>query len=100
VISPERSPYQLRLDKTAAKTLAKLSREDYARVFDALLTLCATGIGDIKTIKGFERGTLRLRVGQLRIYLVLTDSLIEVIGVEQRGEAYKTKSRSKLKNRS
>lgn len=99
MITPERSPYQLRLGKSTSKALVKLSREDYSRVLDALLALCATGTGDIKALQGFEKGTLRLRVGQLRVYLILTDSLIEVIGIEQRGEAYKTKSRAKLKKR-
>jgi mRNA-degrading endonuclease RelE of RelBE toxin-antitoxin system len=99
VISPDRTPYQLRIGKSAAKAVSKLSDQDYARVLDALLILCAAGLGDIQALQGYEKGTLRLRVGQMRLYLMLTGSLIEVIDVEQRGEAYKTKTRTKLKKR-
>lgn len=97
MIRPEGTPYQLRLGKSATKTASKLSREDYTRLLDALLLMCAAGLGDIKTLQGYEKGTLRLRVGQMRVYLVLTGFLIEVIDIDARGEAYKTKSRAKLK---
>jgi mRNA-degrading endonuclease RelE of RelBE toxin-antitoxin system len=100
VISPERIPYQLRIGKSAAKAVSKLSEQDYARVMDAMLLLCAVGLGDIKALQGYDKGALRLRVGQMRVYLVVTGSLIEVIDVEQRGDAYKTKTRAKLKKRS
>ena len=89
----------MRLTKIAVKTFAKLSREDYARIFDALLTLCATGTGDIKALKGFGKGTLRLRVGQWRMYLIVSGFVIELIDIDQRGAAYKTKSRTKLEKR-
>lgn len=100
MINAERSPYILRLDRSASKAISKLSREDYSRVFDALLILCATGTGDIKALKGFDKGTLRLRVGQMRVYLFVTGFLIEVIDVEQRGEAYTKKSRKSIQQRS
>ena len=99
MISPERTPYQLKLGKSAAKAVSKLSREDYTRLLDALLLMCAAGLGDIKALQGYDKGTLRLRVGQLRVYLVLTGFLIEVIDVDPRGEAYKAKTRAKLKKR-
>jgi mRNA-degrading endonuclease RelE of RelBE toxin-antitoxin system len=99
VISPDRAPYQLRIGKSAAKAVSKLSNQDYARLLDALLLMCAVGLGDIKALQGYDKGTLRLRVGQMRIFLILTGSLIEVIDIELRGEAYKTKTRAKLKNR-
>jgi mRNA-degrading endonuclease RelE of RelBE toxin-antitoxin system len=97
MIDPERTPYQLKLGRSTAKALTKISRENYVRILDALLFLCATGRGDVRGLEGYEKGTLRLRVGKMRIYLRLTEHLLEVIGIDPRGEAYKTKSRAKLK---
>jgi mRNA-degrading endonuclease RelE of RelBE toxin-antitoxin system len=100
MILPQTAPYILRLEKLAAKAFAKLDRKDYVRVWDALLTLCATAQGNISPLKGYSKGTLRLRVGDNRVLLFVEGFVIEVIGIEPRGQVYKSKSRVKLKKRS
>jgi hypothetical protein len=59
MILPQNAPYILRLEKPAAKAFDKLDRKDYARTWDALLTLCATGQGDVTPLTGYAKGTLR-----------------------------------------
>jgi hypothetical protein len=59
MILPQISPYVLRLEKAAAKSFARLDRQDYARVWEALLNLCATGYGDVSPISGYAKGSLR-----------------------------------------
>jgi mRNA-degrading endonuclease RelE of RelBE toxin-antitoxin system len=97
MILAQNVPYVLRPEKAALKAFAKLSKEDYNRIWDALLVLCATGHGDVIHLKGYSKGSLRLRVGNYRVYLFVEGFVIEVIQLELRGEAYKTKSRAKLK---
>jgi mRNA-degrading endonuclease RelE of RelBE toxin-antitoxin system len=100
MILPQNAPYILRLEKPAAKAFAKLDRKDYSRTWDALLTLCATGQGDVTPLTGYAKGTLRLRVGDNRVLLFVESFVIEVIGIEPRGQVYKTKTRTRLKKRS
>ncbi len=100
MILPQAAPYILRLEKSTAKAFAKLDRKDYARTWDALLNLCATAQGDVTPLKGYAKGTLRLRVGDNRVLLFVEGFVIEVIGIEPRGQVYKAKSRTKLKRRS
>jgi hypothetical protein len=55
MILSQTAPYILRLEKPAAKAFAKLDRKDYTRVWDALLTLCATAQGDVTPLKGYAK---------------------------------------------
>lgn len=93
MITPERTPFVLVLEKRALKALKPLSTQDEARVWDALLRLCAEGIGDIGQLQNEPTGSLRLRVGDMRIFLFLEGHSLTLVDLERRGQAYKTKSR-------
>ena len=65
-----------------------LDRGTALRILHALHRFAESGAGDIKTLQGEEE--LRLRVGDYRLFFVLTsDGVIEVRRVRHRREAYR-----------
>ena len=66
-----------------------MDRSDAERVVRALEGLAATGLGDVKALKGALKGRYRLRVGKWRVFFSLDQpGSIVVIDVDNRGQAY------------
>jgi mRNA-degrading endonuclease RelE of RelBE toxin-antitoxin system len=66
-----------------------MDRSDAERTIRALETLAATGLGDVKALKGALKGKYRLRVGKWRVFFSLDQpGHIVVIDVDNRGQAY------------
>jgi mRNA-degrading endonuclease RelE of RelBE toxin-antitoxin system len=66
-----------------------MDRSDSERVVRALEGLAATGLGDVKALKGALKGRYRLRVGKWRVFFSLDQpGSIVVIDVDNRDQAY------------
>ncbi|MDE0263903.1 MAG: type II toxin-antitoxin system RelE/ParE family toxin [Bryobacterales bacterium] len=77
----------------ATADLAKLSRREVDRIKLAVRRLAATGHGNTRQLKGFDPPRIRLRVGDRRVMLEITSSLIRVLRVLHRREAYRKSAR-------
>jgi mRNA-degrading endonuclease RelE of RelBE toxin-antitoxin system len=66
-----------------------MDRSDAQRIIRALEGFAATGLGDVKALKGALKGSYRLRVGKWRIFFRLDqpDSVV-VTDVDNRGQSY------------
>jgi mRNA interferase RelE/StbE len=66
-----------------------MDRSEAQRIIRALEGFAATGLGDVKVLKGALKGRYRLRVGKWRIFFSLDppDSIV-VTDVDNRGQAY------------
>ncbi len=58
------------------------------RILKALARYAETGEGDVKALQGSLSGTHRLRVGDWRVRFKRGGDVIEMLAVENRGEAY------------
>jgi mRNA-degrading endonuclease RelE of RelBE toxin-antitoxin system len=68
--------------------LARCDHVVKTRIGAALLRYAGTGYGEVKSLKD-RPGIFRLRVGKWRIFFRLEPpDLIDVLGVDNRGEAY------------
>jgi mRNA-degrading endonuclease RelE of RelBE toxin-antitoxin system len=66
-----------------------MDRSDAQRITRALEGFAATGLGDVKALKGALKGRYRLRVGKWRIFFSLDQpGSIVVTDVDNRGQAY------------
>ena len=66
-----------------------MERSDAQRIIRALEGFAATGLGDVKALKGALKGRYRLRVGKWRIFFSLDQpGSIVVTDVDNRGQAY------------
>lgn len=66
-----------------------MDRSDAQRILRALDGFAATGLGDVKALKGALKGRYRLRVGKWRIFFSLDEpGTIMVTDVDNRGQAY------------
>jgi mRNA interferase RelE/StbE len=73
----------------AQRELSRMDRSDAERVVRALEGFAATGLGDVKALKGALKGRYRLRVGKWRVFFSLDQpGSIMVIDVDNRGQAY------------
>ena len=77
----------------ATADLARLSRREVDRIKLAVRRLAATGYGNTRQLKGFDPPRIRLRVGDRRVILEITSSLIRVLRVLHRREAYRKSAR-------
>jgi len=77
-----------RYSRAARKQLEALSSQDRERVLTAVDRLTLTEQGDIKQLKGPLQGLFRLRVGKLRAIFSITPPSINIVEIENRGEAY------------
>ena len=89
---------EIRYAKAAAKYLESLDRETKRRIRSGIIGLTQNPpVGDIKAIKEYSDGRLRLRVGKYRvIYRYDLDGRLEillVIDIDSRGGIYKRKGR-------
>lgn len=66
-----------------------MDRSEAQRIIRALEGFAATGLGDVKALKGALKGRYRLRVGKWRIFFSLDlPASIVVTDVDNRGQAY------------
>ena len=73
----------------AQRELAHMDWSDAGRIVRALESLAATGLGDVKALKGALKGRYRLRVGKWRVFFILDQpGSIIVTDVDNRGQAY------------
>lgn len=73
--------------------LARLSKQEVDRIQAAVGEFARTRRGNILRMKGYDPPRSRLRVGNLRVMLELTGSLVRVVRVLYRREAYRKSSR-------
>ncbi len=76
------------LSKTSQKALEQLGEPMQRRVIKAIYQYALTGIGDIKHLAG-RSGRWRLRVGDYRVIMEVTEEVIEVLRVGHRREVYR-----------
>ena len=84
----------IKFKKKATKALEQMDRPTKQRIKEAILGLIQTPPqGDIKLMRGFNDGRMRLRVGQYRvIYRYDNDGTVEVLlilDIGARGDIYK-----------
>ena len=72
--------------KEALSDLRKLPRNLRERIFYSVERFDASGIGDVKKLKGFE--AYRLRVGKYRVIFKMKGDIIFVVRVLKREDAY------------
>jgi len=73
----------------AQRELNRMDRSEAERVIRALEGFAASGLGDVKALKGALRGRYRLRVGKWRIFFSLDGpGSVVVTDVDNRGQAY------------
>ncbi|MBI3964309.1 MAG: type II toxin-antitoxin system RelE/ParE family toxin [Chloroflexi bacterium] len=82
--------WTVRFSDRARRELARLDRQDAARVVAAVERFATTGYGDVKRLQG-PSGELRLRVGELRVRFRRDEEarLLEILRVLPRGRAYR-----------
>lgn len=74
---------------TAARAqLRRTDRETAMRILTALTRYAETGEGDVKALDGKFTGTHRLRISNWRVRFRRQGDTIQVLAVENRGEAY------------
>jgi len=73
----------------AQRELDQMDHSDAQRIIRALEGFTATGLGDVRALKGALKGRYRLRVGKWRIFFSLDQpGSIVVTDVDNRGQAY------------
>jgi len=73
----------------AQRELRRMDRFEAERVIRALEGFAATGVGDVKALKGALKGRYRLRVGKWRAFFSLDQpGNVVVTDVDNRGQAY------------
>lgn len=76
--------------KPAAKSLAKLHADVRAQVEATVNRYAATGVGDIKSLRGALAGQLRLRTGDYRttFTILVTAREMTILAVAHRRDIY------------
>jgi mRNA interferase RelE/StbE len=87
-VTPEGAPYLLQIFPKVVKQLAKLEIQEQHQIWQALLTLCAEGHGDLKAMQGEFKGATRLRSGKLRLIFVQEGSTLIVLRLGRRKDIY------------
>lgn len=85
--------------RAAEKDLRRLDLSAARAIVTALLLYVTSEAGDVKPLKGFT-GLFRLRVGDYRVIFMIVERrplILEVIEVVKRGDAYKKKSRQRVR---
>lgn len=73
----------------AQRELHHIDRSDAQRIIRALEGFAATGLGDVKALKGALKGRYCLRVGKWRIFFNLDQpGSVVVTDIDNRGQAY------------
>lgn len=72
----------------ARAELRRTDRETAMRILTALTRYAETGEGDVKSLDGKFTGTHRLRVGDWRVRFHRVAGTIQVLAIENRGQAY------------
>lgn len=76
-------------DRRAIKGLIDLDEETATRIETAVDIYAETGRGDVKKLKGQYFGQYRLRVGKWRVYFTRELDLLTMVGIDDRGQAYR-----------
>jgi mRNA interferase RelE/StbE len=79
----------LQFESSAKRDLALLPAADARHVLEAIETYAASGIGDLKKLKGYKSPTWRLRVGRFRVLHQLRGSTIIITEISDRRDAYR-----------
>ena len=73
----------------ARTDIRALDRTTAMHIFDGLYHYAATGVGDVKALKGEHAGKLRLRLGGYRVFFSASGKVLCILSVKKRGEAYR-----------
>jgi mRNA interferase RelE/StbE len=78
------------LSGPAERDLGRLPTDQRSRVRKGLLHFATTGRGDLKRLRGVNRGPdlFRLRIGNYRVVFELTAAQVRVTRIFHRGEGY------------
>jgi mRNA interferase RelE/StbE len=90
----------VQFSNSALKDLRRLEQQTAFKIVQALRDYAQTEVGDVKGLKGTSKPAFRLRVGDYRIVFIMLNNrplIIEVVEIVKRGDAYKKKSRKRLK---
>lgn len=71
----------------AKADVRRLDKPTAMRILSALHRFAEAGEGDVKALQGREE--LRLRIGDYRLFFVVTGEAIEIRSVAHRSEAYR-----------
>jgi mRNA interferase RelE/StbE len=90
----------VQFSNAALKDLRRLDQQMAVKIVQTLRIYLETEVGDVKGLKGTSKPAFRLRVGDYRVvFIMLNDRplIIEVVEIVKRGDAYKKKSKKRLK---
>ena len=76
------------LSKTSQRAIEQLGESIRRRVVKAIYQYAMTGMGDVKHLAG-RPGRWRLRIGDYRVIMEVTEEIIEVLRVGHRREVYR-----------
>jgi mRNA interferase RelE/StbE len=79
----------LRFEASARRDLARLSETDARGVLEAIEAYVASGIGDVKKLKGYTPPTWRLRIGEFRVLYQRRESAIVITRIRDRRDVYR-----------
>jgi mRNA interferase RelE/StbE len=79
----------LRFEASARRDLARLSETDARGVLEAIEAYVASGIGDVKKLKGYTPPTWRLRIGEFRVLYQRRESTIVITRIRDRRDVYR-----------
>ncbi len=79
----------VRYERSAERDLSDLPKTDAKAVVDAFAAFAASGVGDVKKLRGVKPPTWRLRVGRFRVLYHREGSALLVTAVVDRKDAYR-----------
>jgi mRNA-degrading endonuclease RelE of RelBE toxin-antitoxin system len=82
-------PYRIEWLNEARTDIRTLDRPTVMRLFEGVLRFARTGSGGVKALQGDMAGSLRLRLGDYRVFFTLEDNVMRILGVRHRSEAYR-----------
>ena len=81
--------YQIEWLEEAKADVRALDRPTAMRIFEGVLRLARSGIGDVTTLQGDMAGSLRLRIGDYRVLFSFESNTMRIFGVRHRSGAYR-----------
>lgn len=80
---------EVHYERSAERDLARLTVADARVIVDAFAAYAARGVGDIKKLRDVKPPTWRLRVGRFRVQYRRAGTLLIVVAVNDRKDAYR-----------
>lgn len=81
--------WQIEWTVAARADIRGFDRPTAMRIFEGLHRFASTGEGDVKQLTGTFAGTLRLRIGDYRVFFTPEGRILRILAVKHRSEAYR-----------